>query len=169
MKLITKGRFAGKYGVTEDGQIYSVRSKKFLKHDKQPTSVGNRRVEYHRVNLFANGHSKHYAVHRLVAMAFVHNDDPVNKTQVDHKDNDRSNNAAANLEWVTPEENMARCIAERLHVKGESHYLAKYTDEQVTMVREHHAMGISRKESSRVSGVSESAVKDIRMGRTRVG
>ena len=167
MKTISKGIFAGKYAVTEDGLVYSIRSKKFLKHDKQPTTVGGRRVEYHRVNLFANGHSKHIAVHRLVAMAIVHNDDPVNKTQVDHVDGDRANNAASNLEWVTPEENMRRCVAERKHVRGEAHYLARYSDAQVAMVREHHAAGMSRKQSSEISGVSISAIKDIRMGRCR--
>ena len=165
MKTISQGIFAGKYAVTEDGQVYSHRAKKFLKHDKQPTTVGNRRVEYHRVNLFANGHSKHYAVHRLVAMAFVANDDPKNKTQVDHTDGDRSNNAASNLEWVNPEENMRRCIEDKKHARGELHHLARYSDAQVELVKQHHAIGMSRIESSKLSGVTISAIKDIRMGR----
>lgn len=44
-----------------------------------------------------------YRVHRLVAMAHCPN--PDNKPHVNHIDFDRSNAAADNLEWCTPEEN----------------------------------------------------------------
>lgn len=165
-KTIIKGKFANKYTIFSDGSIYSERSKKFLRHDVQPTSVGNRRVAYHRVNLFANGHSKHFAVHRLVAMAFVENDDPKFKVQVDHIDGNRDNNDYTNLEWVTPEENMRRCIKDKKHVRGVDHYRSKYTVEQIRMVKQHHVAGISRKESSKMTGVTMSTIKDIRMGKS---
>ena len=49
---------------------------------------------------------KHYnkLVHRLVAQAFIPNPDKL--PQINHKDEDKSNNVVTNLEWVTSEANM---------------------------------------------------------------
>ncbi len=46
---------------------------------------------------------KRAAVHILVANAFI--DNPENKLEVNHKDFNRANNRANNLEWATKKEN----------------------------------------------------------------
>ena len=45
-------------------------------------------------------------VHILVAETFIPNDDPINKTDVNHKDANKLNNNAWNLEWTTKTDNM---------------------------------------------------------------
>lgn len=59
----------------------------------------NRLNDYKIINVF----QKMYYIHRLVAKAFVKN--PYNKPCVNHKDGNKLNNNAKNLEWVTHSEN----------------------------------------------------------------
>ena len=57
-----------------------------------------------RSNCRRNRNTVTVRVDRLVAEAFVDNDDPINKTEVYHIDGDRLNNHANNLKWVTKED-----------------------------------------------------------------
>lgn len=62
--------------------------------------------DYLSVNLYWRdeaGMKRHHMmlVHRIVALTWVKNDDPVHKTEVNHKDEDKENNEASNLEWCT--------------------------------------------------------------------
>lgn len=63
---------------------------------------------YCKVSLYKNNRKKQKSVHRLVAQAFIPNLD--NKPHVNHKDGDKTNNRADNLEWVTPAENVHHSI-----------------------------------------------------------
>lgn len=59
---------------------------------------------YERVML-NKGDRLYVHVHRLVAEAFIPNPDPINKTQVNHINEDKTDNRACNLEWMSPKEN----------------------------------------------------------------
>lgn len=60
---------------------------------------------YYDAVLYKNGIHYSKQVHRLVASCFVENDDLNRKTVVNHKDENKSNNRADNLEWCTEEYN----------------------------------------------------------------
>lgn len=60
---------------------------------------------YKRVRLSKNNKTKKFQIHRLVAIAFIPNND-INKKFVNHIDENPSNNNVNNLEWVTGSENM---------------------------------------------------------------
>ena len=78
------------YAVTSCGKVYSYRAKKFLK--PRLTKKG-----YCRVLLYKDGKGKDFYIHRLVSEAYL--DNPENLSQVNHKDEDKSNNSVQNLEY----------------------------------------------------------------------
>jgi hypothetical protein len=72
---------------------------------------------------------KNYYVHRLVAEAFIPN--PDNLPEVNHKDGDKSNNRAANLEWVTLQQNRDHAVRNNLISRGERSPHAKLKEKDV--------------------------------------
>ena len=84
------------YKISNYGKIYNIKTNIFLK----PRDNGK---GYLYVNLYKNSKTKRYYVHRLVATYFLPN--PENKREVNHKNLDRTDNRAENLEWITSSEN----------------------------------------------------------------
>ena len=84
--------YEGLYQVSNLGRVRS------LKFDKERVlSAGNCKRGYLLVVLCKDGKPKPYKVHRLVAQAFIPN--PDNLPQVNHKDENPTNNVVSNLEW----------------------------------------------------------------------
>lgn len=109
---------------------------------------------------------KNKSVHRLVAGAFCEN--PDQKKQVNHKNGDKFDNCASNLEWVTNRENMDHAmktgligpasnrkvdptIAIEMHRAGQSQRdIAKFfncTKNAVATTLSHHLRGVPWKPS----------------------
>lgn len=89
------------YMVSSDGKVWSLNynhTGKMKELKPCPKKDG-----YLRVGLYTNGRQVHKFVHRLVAKAFVAN--PDNKPQVNHIDQDKTNNCEDNLEWCNAEYN----------------------------------------------------------------
>ena len=55
---------------------------------------------YQRIGLCKDGKKKYFLIHRLVAIAFIPNDD-VSRIFIDHIDRNKINNHISNLRWVT--------------------------------------------------------------------
>lgn len=47
-------------------------------------------------------------IHRLVARAWVENDDPLIKVFIDHVNSNKMDNRAENLKWVSPQANVVK-------------------------------------------------------------
>ena len=95
--------YDGMYQVSNMGRILSMKKGTPYILKPYPTRQG-----YMMVRLYENGGKRNYrdyAVHRLVAIAFIPNND--GKPEVNHIDGNKANNCADNLEWCTPKENMA--------------------------------------------------------------
>ena len=85
------------YKINNYGEVLSLRSNKILK----PNNNG---IGYFIIQLCKNGKRKNYLIHRLVAEHFL--DNPNNLPEVNHKDEDKSNNFVNNLEWCKHKYNM---------------------------------------------------------------
>lgn len=85
--------FEEHYLVSNTGKVYSLRKDRVL------TPVINKATGYYTVVLCGNHSHKNEYIHRIVATAFC--DKPDGCTCVNHKDENRQNNNADNLEWCT--------------------------------------------------------------------
>ena len=92
--------FEGRYVVSNIGNVKSLNYNKTGKIKQLHTYF---HIGYEWVGLSKNGFKKQYAIHRLVAEAFIPN--PYNKPQVDHINTIRHDNRVENLRWVTNKEN----------------------------------------------------------------
>lgn len=136
------------YTITEEGEVINNRWGG-RKVKPQPNGKG-----YLRVHIAG----KMYFVHRLVAERYVPN--PENLPQVNHKDGDKTNNRADNLEWVSNIENRKHAVYTGLQVHGERCPWAKLSQSDVDYIRQHTEM--TSREIAPMFGVSDSTIRVIR-------
>ena len=89
--------YEGLYQISNVGRVKRVETDRILKPLKHTKG-------YYRVELYKNGSQSKKLIHRLVAQAFIPNTE--NKPQVNHIDENKTNNVVSNLEWMTAKENL---------------------------------------------------------------
>lgn len=161
--------FSDRYYVSNMGRIFTTSAhnkknnpaimKPALDFDKRKDATGYLRT-------VIDGRS--IRVHRVIAQTWIPN--PENKPFVNHKNGNKTDNRAENLEWCTNSENQLHAYRTGLEkpMRGEKNPKSKMTDEQVRRFKQEwaHDRKMSRKQYAEKLGVTEAAIKDIIRGRS---
>lgn len=140
--------------------VFSNKSKKILK----PTIDRNGYVTY---TLYVHGHQLVKTYNNLIGCVFLPNDDPENKTDVDHIYGNKLDNDYRKLEWVTHGENNKRARAMGLNpgLCGERNSMCKYTIEVLGECSHLLKIGKSITEVSNLTGVHKSTLYRLVKGK----
>lgn len=154
------------YEVGSDGAIYRLwritSDGRTLEPRKLRGSVG----VYVAVTLCGLGNvRKHIGVHQIVCEAF-HGPAPSARHEPNHKDGNKHNNAADNLEWATRAENQRHAADAGLKRHGAESHLAKLTLDDVREIRGLLvARKLSQKQIARRFGVAQAQISRINTGK----
>jgi hypothetical protein len=89
---------------------------------------------------------------------------PNNYPEVDHKDGNRMNPTASNLEWVLHQENIRRAYLKgsyKNRIRGEKNPKAKLNEDKVRQLRLEYSSGITVKALSDKYGIPWSTIGNI--------
>ncbi len=107
--------YEGYYEISNLGNVKSLSRKIVRTKDGRTQTVKERIIKpgtgtngYYFVHCRKDGNGAYLYIHRLVGIHFVSNND--NKPCVNHKDGNKKNNAATNLEWVNHKENSQHAV-----------------------------------------------------------
>ena len=143
------------YFIYADGRVWSEKTLRFLK--PQPNAKG-----YLRVCLSDKQTKKYVAIHRLVAEAFIINDNPIEKTEINHIDENITNNSVTNLEWISPKDN--------LHYGTRAERIGSSNGKKVKQYNkdgELLAIYISCAAASRITGLNRQAINNCANKKTK--
>jgi hypothetical protein len=168
----TIARFPG-YEVSSDGRVRSIDRKVRRSDGKLFQYKGRERCQsvsvdgYLRVKVGSRTSSvRTITVHRLVAIAFVPN--PKGLRTVNHRNGNKLDNRAANLEWMTRLDNLRHAQTHGLlrpPPPGELHPNAKLTNREAALIRSaDYSVPGTRVAMARRYGISVDTVTLIRKG-----
>ena len=146
--------YGGLYQVSNTGKVRDLKN-----HIK---SVYKNNKGYVCLSLYYNGKTYHPTVHRLVAKAFIPN--PNNYEQVNHKDCNKENNSAENLEWCNQRYNYDEGMKTFQYSKNEEHYFAKLKNSDIPIIYELYKLGFTRATVAKIFSINPSSLEAIEKG-----
>ena len=146
------------YAVTENGEVYNTKTGKKLKtikHDR-----------YWCVTLYdGKGGYKIKSIHRIVAEAYIPN--PENLPCVNHKDENKKNNKASNLEWCTYQYNNHYGRNKPVNNLNEGHLANSKPVRQISADGTTFAIYVSGRDAARQTGVQQSSIVKCCLGKAK--
>lgn len=116
---------------------------------------------YLECNLFDGGSGRTFRVHKLVAVAFIPN--PDKHPQVNHIDEDKTNNVVENLEWCSAKYNTNYGSARKRNLDGQKCIKVEQFTKDGTKVAEYYSM----KEAGRCTGIHDACISKVVSGKTK--
>jgi hypothetical protein len=153
------------YIATDDGRVYNYKHCRWCNHMKH-------KLGYVFIGKFTiNGKYKMALLHQVIAHTFIPK--PNDKTELNHLDGNKKNNASNNLVWVTHKQNMShawetglmenlrKCNGKKI-CKGN----AKLTQEQADEIRKQRANGVKVKDLCEQYNISYTPIYRLLKGET---
>ena len=140
MKEVIVNLYGVDYFVRDDGKIFSTKNIGRGKYHKELTQH-LRYDGYPVVTVGTNKKRVQKTVHRIIAETFIPN--PQNLPEVDHIDNDKTNNRVENLRWISSFENKSRIpfqVRSECRI-GSKNGNAKLNENQVREIRQLYNTG----------------------------
>ena len=158
--------YEGLYQVSSEGRVKSLErtcnakggSKRTVK--ERILKPGLDKDGYLMIGLWAGGKRKMLKIHRLVCQAFHEN--PENKSEVNHVNEDKTDNKAVNLEWCTRRDNCNHGSRNERAAKALGKPIAQYTrDGELVKVWP------STMEVQRQTGFSQGNISEVANGKRK--
>lgn len=146
------------YYINSDGYVVSKsRQKGFVFENEMILKSGIGSGGYKLVILRKDNRSFTKRIHRLVAEAFISNQE--NKPCVNHIDGNKLNNNVNNLEWCTYSYNNQDAYDNNLKGRGEKHYISKLKKDDIPFIRKSK---LSSKALGNMFKVSPATIYDVK-------
>ena len=159
--------YEGLYQVSDQGRVKSL-ERTYIDKIGRERYVKERILKpvlthygYLRIELCASGKRKMFSVHRLVCQAFHEN--PENKLDVNHINENKTDNRACNLEWSTRKENCNHGTRNVRMAKAQSKQVGQFTREGKLI-----KIWPSLSEVKRQLGFSQSHISEAARGKLKI-
>lgn len=152
--------YEGLYQASDLGHVRRVK-----KTGTKPLRPYRAAVRYLQVQLYRDGDSKRYLVHRLITLAF-YGECPPNH-EVNHINGASNDNRLQNLEYVTHKQNIRHSFDAlgRLAQKGETQVNAKLKDSEVREIKRLLKSGVQIVRIAAQFRVSTTTISKIKLGK----